>query len=87
MKSQADNIDHLRTCHQRWMQKGNRDLDSPGRPASWGIQQCMQCAYFIRLNGVFGDDYGVCSNPKSKFDGALMFEHDGCESFIAMDET
>ncbi len=84
MESQATNVDHFRACHRRWVKKIHRDLDGPNRPPIWGRQQCMLCSYYVPLTGVFIDDYGVCSNPTSQFDGTLMFEHDGCEQFIEM---
>ena len=29
------------------------------------------------------EEYGVCSNPSSPFDGTVRFEHDGCSEFAA----
>jgi len=39
------------------------------------------CEFWIPLAGSWGLDYGACSNPSSPFDGAVRFEHDGCEEF------
>lgn len=33
------------------------------------------CKYFVPLNGSLGNDWGVCSNPKSPRAGLLTWEH------------
>jgi hypothetical protein len=80
--SLVDSPEHANECHQRWMLRRNRKADTPGYRDEWYGEQCMFCAYFIPLVGAFADDYGVCSNSLSAFDGIVRFEHDGCSEFI-----
>jgi hypothetical protein len=35
--------------------------------------------------GALGSDYGACINRESRFDGRVMFEHDGCAAFDEAD--
>ena len=53
-------------------------VDAQGTPRHG---QCGGCRYFIPLTGALIDDWGACSNPVSVFDGAVMFEHLGCDVF------
>lgn len=71
--------------HERWLTRRNRKLYEPHTPDDWYNFQCYNCLYYILLSGPLGNDWGVCSNEKSKFDGTVRFEHDGCE-FHTSDE-
>lgn len=77
-----ENENHFDACHKRWVAKTNWDLTSSEMKDEWVEKQCGLCCFYIPLIGKFKDDYGVCSNAKSKFDGKVMFEHDGCQHFI-----
>lgn len=77
---------HARRCHDRWQQRVNRDLSSPTCPEEWYAQQCLCCRYYVPLVGALSEDWGVCSNPDSAFDGIVRFEHDGCDQFSEADE-
>ena len=72
---------HATRCHQRWYKRINRDPTSSGYRDEWYAQQCLTCRYFIGMMGALAEDYGVCSNPVSPFDGVVRFEHDGCDAF------
>jgi hypothetical protein len=74
---------HYDHTHMRWMEKVkiNRVIGSPDYDDAWFAEQCFGCLYFIKLEGILGSDWGVCSNELSPFDGHLMYEHDGCEYF------
>jgi hypothetical protein len=72
---------HFRACHERWMEKRNRKQEEPGYKDEWYAEQCGMCKYFAPLSGAFAEDYGVCSNSSSEFDGFVRFEHDGCDVF------
>ena len=87
MKYLENDEKHADACHARWRKRMNRNLNAPGRPDRWCDEECLGCAYYIILSGVFAEDYGVCSNPASKFDQRAMFEHDGCEDFVRADEA
>lgn len=41
----------------------------------------MGCKYYLKLEGSFGSDWGVCCNTKSHRCGLLTFEHQGCQKF------
>jgi Protein of unknown function (DUF3027) len=75
------NKDHFDECHKRWMEKRYRRQESANYKDEWYGEQCGSCKYYVYLSGVFSDDYGICSNPTSRFDGIIRFEHDGCEHF------
>jgi len=60
-------------------------MNDPNYKDEWYGEQCLHCRFFIPLSGVFIEDWGACSNPKSKFDGAVRFEHDGCKEFEMVD--
>ena len=63
------------------MQRRNREAESPDYQDEWLDEQCMFCRYYIPLAGAFAEDYGVCSNEHSPFDGIVRLEHDGCSEF------
>jgi hypothetical protein len=85
VKHKATDKDHVRVCHERWIQKSHRDLKS--EPSEeWLSTQCLTCAYFIPLAGAFSEDWGVCSNLRSPRDGLATFEHDGCEAHEEAEE-
>lgn len=77
---------HFEDCHKRWARIRNRSVDSINYQEEWYLEQCFDCKYFVPLMGVFSNDYGACTNQKSKFDKYVMFEHDGCE-FHVTDEN
>lgn len=85
-KNLRDDVEHCKKCHERWSEKLNRDMSTSSYKDEWYTEQCGNCAYFIGLIGYLSNDYGVCSNPKSKFDGKVRFEHDGCDSYVTSDE-
>lgn len=84
--SLVNDRDHFKVCHRRWSRVLNRDQDDPGYRDEWYAEQCFACRFYIPLVGAFMADYGVCSHPESRFDGRVMFEHDGCEHFSQADE-
>lgn len=77
-----DSKDHLADCHDRWSSRLNRDMDAQGYQDAWYAEQCGGCRFYIRLSGLFYEDWGVCSNARSALDGSVRFEHDGCEKFV-----
>jgi hypothetical protein len=77
---------HLERCHERWQERRNRKQDDLDYKEEWYSEQCGSCQYFISLTGKFSEDYGVCSNSDSEFDGFVRFEHDGCEKYSEADE-
>jgi hypothetical protein len=70
-------FDHAEVTAQRW---GPRAV--PNAP---GL--CDDCVYYIRLDGT-GDflDYGVCTSPRSIFDGKVVSFRSGCAAFVANEE-
>lgn len=72
---------HFELCHQRWMNLRNRCQENHNYKDDWYAEQCGACKFFIPLSALFAEDYGGCSNPDSKFDKTIMFEHDGCNHF------
>lgn len=73
----------------RWLSKfpKNRDNTSSDYRDEWVNEQCFTCQYYVKLTGVVGMDWGVCSNPLSPLDGRVTYEHDGCNFFsFAEDE-
>ena len=46
-------------------------------------RQCGECRYFACLEGIYIEDWGVCTAATSRWDGRVVFEHDGCEAFVA----
>ncbi len=86
MKNKANDASHYRAAHQRWMDKRNRKMEQDDYLEQWSSQQCGMCAFWLPLGGMFGEDYGVCSNPDSTFDSHCRFEHDGCESHVGTPE-
>ena len=86
MKDLLNDKTHFNETHRRWMEKRNRiQEDVANYNDSWGLQQCFNCCYFIPLSGIFQNDYGGCSNEKSPFDKRVMFEHDGCEFHVVIE--
>jgi hypothetical protein len=75
------NRGHFRRCHSRWIKKGSR-LGADPYPDEWHSEQCGGCRFYVRLNGYFHADWGVCSNETSPRDGKTSFEHDGCDAFV-----
>jgi hypothetical protein len=75
---------HTQETHRRWVNKipSNRNFDAPGYITE-GLDNelCFMCQYYIELTGALGKDWGVCSNPVSRFDGRVMYEDDGCEQY------
>ncbi len=79
----GEDQDHNDRCHTRWLASLNRSTAQLDYRDEWYDTQCGGCRFWIALSGELGQDYGVCSNPASSFDGRVRFEHDGCESFAA----
>jgi hypothetical protein len=73
---------HFEDSHRRWLRRLNRNMTDPSYKDEWAYEQCFSCIYFVPLTGRFKSDYGACTNPKSPFDGRVMFEHDGCDYFV-----
>jgi len=84
--SHAHDAEHFRTTHVRWMDRRNRKNEQEGYLDQWWDEQCGGCSFWVPLGGVFGGDYGVCSNLGSPFDGLVRFEHDGCEHYESAGE-
>jgi len=72
---------HFESCHERWLRRRHRNPDSPNYEDQWYGQQCGGCGFFVRLRGVFQEDWGACTNAVSPCDGTARFEHDGCSAF------
>jgi hypothetical protein len=72
---------HWERTHRRWFKVRHRRPEDPAYREEWYAEQCGMCEFWIPLAGSWGLDYGACSNPSSPFDGAVRFEHDGCEEF------
>jgi hypothetical protein len=68
------------------MARRSRKQEADGYKEEWWAEQCGMCRYLIPLSGAFADDYGICSNPRSDFDGLVRFEHDGCDKFSAAED-
>jgi Protein of unknown function (DUF3027) len=64
---------HQDATHARWVEDLNWTDHHP--------EQCGICRWWIPLTGTWGSDWGVCSNPASRFDARARFEHDGCNAF------
>jgi hypothetical protein len=77
---------HFRACFERWSKQANRRQDDPQYRDEWYAQQCGACRFYVRLSGLFADDWGCCSNQRSPFDGRVRFEHDGCDQFESDDD-
>lgn len=65
--------EYEKACHERWIELRHLPPDE-GR-------ECMGCRFYVSLRGPLGMDWGVCSNPLSRYDGRLCFEHDGCDKW------
>jgi hypothetical protein len=85
-KPLVEDKQHARACHERWLKRVNRDLSSPSYKDEWWAEQCLFCRYYIPVVGALAEDWGVCSNQASPFDGIARFEHDGCDHFSEADE-
>lgn len=72
---------YRRECHERWVGERNRRMEASDYKDEWYREQCGNCQYWIALSGPLGDDWGVCSNLSSPFDGKVRQEHDGCEDY------
>ena len=60
--------------HKRWVKKLYTAGGSPDC-------QCLFCQYYLALQEPLGYNWGVCANPKSACDGAVVSEHAGCAQF------
>ena len=85
-KNLRDDKEHANQCHTRWMRRRNRKQEELDYAENWYSEQCGGCIYFIPLMGILSDDYGVCSNPESDFDGIVRFEHDGCGQYAQAED-
>jgi len=79
--NRANETEHFKSTHVRWMERRNRRNESAEYRDEWWDEQCGGCSFWVPLSGAFGGDYGGCSNPVSPFDGTVRFEHDGCEHY------
>lgn len=82
-----DERDWFRATHERWLDRRLRKQEEPDYRDEWWGAQCGACRYWVPLSGIFGDDYGGCTNPNSPRDGCVQFEHDGCDEFAPQDES
>lgn len=73
-EEEREEFDHAEVTAERW---GERIVpDAPG--------SCDDCAYYVRLDGTGHFlDYGVCSSPRSIFDGRVVSFRSGCAAFVA----
>jgi len=65
-----------------------RELPSDFEPygervaGGWNSKDCSAgCRHYAVLDGVLGQDWGVCMNKQSPRAGLLTFEHQGCPKF------
>lgn len=47
--------------------------------------QCLECKYYVPLEGRLGFDWGACTNPLSEYDGEAVFEHWTCANYTLPD--
>ena len=57
------------------------DFEPYGKRVRNGPDRSCECRHYLRLPVKFGEDWGVCVNPRSPRSGLLTFEHQGCEFF------
>lgn len=57
------------------------DYEPYGKRLRNGPDCSCGCKHHVKLPGKFGEDWGVCINPRSPRSGLLTFEHQGCEFF------
>ena len=81
-----DDREHADRCHHRWCERMNRHQYDKNYKDEWYAQQCGACSFFIPLIGALCEDWGVCSNAATPFDGTVRFEHDGCDLFQSSGE-
>ena len=75
----------LRRSLRRWILEEYK-ASPPEVSRDGGSYQCGGCRFFLGLDS----DYGICSNPASRYDGRIVFEHVGCEAnpwYIANHKT
>ncbi|MET8701153.1 DUF3027 domain-containing protein [Kitasatospora sp. NPDC004723] len=77
----VDSAEEMDAIHDRWIGGRNRRTEDPEYREEWYGEQCGFCRYWFPLAGELGLDYGACANGRSKLDGTVRFEHDGCEAF------
>jgi hypothetical protein len=64
---------HSEECSSRW--KGRVPTDN-------SLGQCRDCAFYLPLRGEwYFWDFGLCSNPRSGADGAVVHVQGGCQEF------
>ena len=80
--------EHAALCHERWVSRMNRPWSEVTDDVrdTWTTDQCGGCRFYIPVTGALASDWGVCSNDMSPFDGRVMFEHDGCDSYSGASE-
>jgi hypothetical protein len=86
-KGRFDAEAHRKAVHERWTRVLNRSLDDSNVPDEWYAQQCLHCRYYVPLSTLLGEDHGACTNASSPMDRTVMFEHDGCDHFVAGDDS
>lgn len=77
----------LGAVHARWIRRnGPWASDAGPRTAAHRLytaaRQCGGCAFYVPLRSQLGFDWGACANPKSPFDGRLVFEHHACPQIV-----
>nr|WP_235750562.1 DUF3027 domain-containing protein [Nigerium massiliense] len=60
----------------------DRWIDGDGGPHNQMTKQapgvCQECAYFVRLSGSLGREFGVCTNEYSQADASVVSVDHGC---------
>lgn len=82
----GDDAEHNDACHERWLPRRNRDTGDAAHPDAWYCEQCGGCRFWVALRGPVGADWGACTNSRSRFDGRVRFEHDGCDVFTERED-
>ncbi|MDR0788833.1 MAG: DUF3027 domain-containing protein [Bifidobacteriaceae bacterium] len=65
----------LKSTLNKWYE-GRRGPNSIS--SSISSENCSTCAYFVKLDGKFGDKFGVCFNTYSSDEGSVISNDHGC---------
>ena len=63
------------------MKKSDKDYQPYGKRERESGDCSMGCRHAVKLEGELGNDWVVCTNPRSHRSGLLTFEHQGCLEF------